>query len=142
MAFINEYISEEDRKKYNIDAINERFIVGGTNPRQWTIEKEKNTYLMCVARGREEFFSESTWIFFWEGNLIELEIKLVSSDSKVNGPGYSHKEIKSIKIPESLKGKEEELLRNLKEAFLAYKDGGILSSCTSYSIDLTVAQGE
>ena len=33
MAFMNEYISKEDNKKYKIDEINKKFIVGGTRSR-------------------------------------------------------------------------------------------------------------
>ncbi|WP_200958258.1 hypothetical protein [Massilia sp. Root335] len=60
MAFINEFIPEADIKKYGIEEINKKYIVGGTKSGQWTIDRDRDIYLRCVARGREEYRSEST----------------------------------------------------------------------------------
>lgn len=138
MTFINEYIPEADIKKYGLENIDKRFIVGGTNARDWTIDRERDIYLRNVANGREEFRNQSTWTLYWKGELIPVELHLLGGGGKRGEPGWSHWKLQQIHIPPHLKNKYDEILVDLKEALTAYKDGGTYSANTTYSITLDV----
>jgi hypothetical protein len=138
MAFVNEYISEEDVAKYGLEDIDKNFIVGGTNSRSWTIDRERNIYLRNVMRGREEHKSLSGWTFFWHGQWIYLEMEVVDAGGKPGGAGWVHRRLCTIELPDQLKGQRAEILAALKEALIAYKDFGIYSVCTDYSVTLDI----
>ena len=93
MAFVNEYIPEADIKKFDINEINKQYIVGGTNARDWTVDRDRNMYLRCVARGREEFRHQSTWTFYWHGELLKVDIDTLEAGGKRGGASWSHKKI-------------------------------------------------
>lgn len=138
MAFVNEYISAEDSKKYDIDGINKRFIVGGTNARDWTIDHERGIYLRMVAWGREEFSHQSTWTFYWHGELLVLELENISTTGSTGGTRSGHKRLRSIEIPQHLEPKRAEIIADLKEALTAYKDGGVFATATTYALTFDV----
>lgn len=138
MAFANEHISQEDVTKYGLEAIDENFIAGGTNSRIWTIDRELNIYLRNVTRGREEYKSQSGWTFFWRDHLIYLELEIIDAGGKPGGPCWSHKRLRRIEFPEQLKGRRDEILIDLKNALIAYKDFGIYSVSTEYALTLDV----
>ncbi len=138
MAFINEYIPEADVKKYGIEEIDKRFIVGGTRARDWTIDREREIYLRNVANGREEIRYQSTWTLYWKGELITLVLHLLGGAGKRGEPGWSHWKLHHIYIPSYLEDCRDEILADLKDALTAYKDGGVFSSNTTYSVTLDV----
>jgi hypothetical protein len=136
MAFVNEYIPADDIEKYSIETIDKKFIVGGTTARDWTIDRERSMYLRNVARGREEFFHESTWTFFWHGELLVVELEIVGGGGKRGEPGWSHWRVRELELPKHLENRRDEILADLKEALTAYKDGGVFSANTTYSVTL------
>ena len=136
MAFVNECISKEDYEKYGLNEVNKRFVVGGTKARDWTVDHERNIYLRNVANGREEFRHISTWTLYWNGNLIPLELHMVDSGGEYKGACWSHKKIQHLWLPDHLKGKRDEVIEILREALLAYKDGGVYAKATSYDLIL------
>lgn len=138
MAFINEYISESDKEKYALEEINQRFIIGGTHARSWTVDHERNMYLRCVAMGREEFSHQSTWTFYWGQQLIIVELDNICTIGDMGGPCHGHKRVRSIEIPACYQARRNEILVDLKEAFVAYKDGGVFASATEYTLTLDV----
>lgn len=138
MTFVNEEISEEDVKKHDLEAVDKRFIVGGTRSRMWTIDRQRNIYLRNVTRGREEYRTESGWIFSWHGHPIYLELKLLSAGGKPGSAGWSRKKLIYIELPEQLQGRRDEILADLKDALVVYKDFGIFSVCTDYTVTLEI----
>ena len=138
MAFINEYIPEADVKKYGIEEINKKFIVGGTNSDQWTIDRDRDIYLRCVARGREEFRHQSTWTLYWKGTLLTVELDMISAGGERGGHGWSHYKLRFIGIPPSLEGKRDEIIADLREALAAYGGGGVYSTRTTSDTTLDV----
>ena len=83
MGFVNEVISKEDFEKYKLKEIDSRYITGCTNSRGWTIDRSRDIYLRKVARGREEFAKESTWVLYWLGELIEIKLELIDFRKKM-----------------------------------------------------------
>jgi hypothetical protein len=41
MAFVNEYVSEEEAKKYDLDGINRQFMKAPDIRYDWTIDRER-----------------------------------------------------------------------------------------------------
>ncbi|MBS0355280.1 MAG: hypothetical protein JSR83_15435 [Proteobacteria bacterium] len=138
MAFVNEYLSEDDCKKYEIHLIDERFVVGGTSSNSWTIDRDRNIYLRTVARGREEFSHLSTWTLYWHEDLIVLELENLSTSGPTGGVCHGHKRVRSIEIPPHLEDKRADILSDLKDALTAYKDGGVYARATEYTLTLDV----
>jgi hypothetical protein len=138
MAFINEFIPEEDVEKYGIEEVNKKYIVGGTNSGQWTIDRERNIYLRCVARGREEFRNESTWTLYWKGELISIELHLLDAGGSRGKSGWAHWKVHGIYIPPHLEGRRNDILADLKNALTAYKGGGVYARTMDYSVTLDV----
>jgi hypothetical protein len=146
MPFINEFIPAEDVEKYCLKAIDQKFIVGGTNSRQWTIDRERNIYLRNVARGggaEPEIRNQTKWSFFWCGELLTLRLDSITGGGGRGEPGWSHWKLVMVNgsygLPTHLKAKKDEFLVDLKEALTAYQGAGVYSTTyTSYSVVLEV----
>ena len=134
MGFVNEYIPEDDIEKYGIAELDNRFVVGGTTARDWTIDRERNMYLRQVARGREDTSHLSTWTFLWHDQLIVVYIELLATRGGRGEPCWSHQRIRKLEMPAQVD--RAEMLTDLREALLAYKDGGVYSASTAYSLTL------
>lgn len=141
MPFINEFISAEDAENYGLKAIDQTFIVGGTNARDWTIDRERNIYLRNVAHGGgtdPEVSNQMKWSFYWQGELLTLRLDLMDGGGARGEPGWSHWKLVMINgsqgLPEYLRTKRPQFIADLKEALIAYKDFGAYSSNTEYSI--------
>ena len=147
MAFVNEYISDEDFKKYGLAEIDKKFIVGGTNARDWTIDRERGIYLRNVAMGggnEPEIFNQTTWTFYWHDEPITLRLDLIGGRGGRGEPGWSHWKLVWVRgghgLPQHLKPYKAEFLHDLKEALLAYKDFGVFSVNTDYEITLDIGE--
>ncbi len=138
MAFINEYITESDLKKYDLEEIDKRFIVGGTHARAWTIDRDRDIYLRRVANGREEFRHQSSWSFYWKGTLLTVELDTIGAGGERGGHGWTHYKLRHLWIPPELDGKREEILADLREALTDYKGGGVYSSLSTCDTTLDV----
>ena len=91
MAFVNERISEDDRKKFGLDEVDKWLSNTGKVPnRDWTIDHEREIYLREVNRGREEYRYKSTWHFYWRGELMTVCLETLSAGGEPGGHGWSH----------------------------------------------------
>jgi hypothetical protein len=133
MPFINEYISAEDIKKYDIEALDKRFHKGHYKP-SWTVDHERDMYLRYMTKEHEEFSHHITYCFYWKGVVIEVLIELSEAGGARNGPQWSRKKLLRWNLPANLVAQETEIKADLKEAFIAYKDFGILSTSTTYTV--------
>lgn len=77
MSFVNEFIPAEDVDKYGLKEIDKHFIVGGTNARDWTIDRDRDIYLRNVANGREDWRNQTKWTFYWRGAELTLRLDLL-----------------------------------------------------------------
>jgi len=90
MAFVNEYISEEEKNQYRLDALWERYssdvkikILNTSGPAEWAIDIQRESWLIYFAKVkdkgfeyRRQFFTkEHIFIFYFEG--IEHEVRLM-----------------------------------------------------------------
>jgi hypothetical protein len=140
MAFINEYIPVADMEKYQIKQIDKNFLIGGTNSTTWTIDREQDIYLRNVARGREDSRHETTWTFYWKGDLLSMQLDMLEYEGKRGGPGKAHMKLIWIGLPAHLLDQKNKIIYDLKEALTARKDGGVFASCTTYELNLEIAE--
>ena len=138
MAFVNERIPEADAKKYGLEAIDHYLSGGGeTNSRAWTINRARDIYLRCVARGRDEESQLSTWIFYWKGALIWFRREALGVEKKPDGLRHARSRL-MLTLPEHLTSRREEICQDLRDAFRTYGGGGIFSNSTDYVHDLEI----
>lgn len=144
MPFVNEFIPAEDVEKYGLKEIDKHFVVGGTNSRQWTIDRARDIYLRNVSRGREEFRNQTEWTFYWHGEELTLRLDLLEGKGGRGEPGWSHWKLVWLNgshgLPAHLKASKEQVLQDLKDALTAYKDFGVYSSNTDYSVTLDISE--
>lgn len=144
MAFVNEMISEDDRKKYGLERVESGPGMRARAPqRDWTINHERQIYLRVIDRGREEYNYESTWHFYCCGELMTVCLEMVDAGGKRGGHGWSHYKLvdcykKGFFVPDHLLGRRDEIIANLRDALTAYADGGIYSATTSHETTLTI----
>ena len=139
MAFVNERIPEADVEKYGLEKIDDSlFGAGRTISRDWTIDRARDIYLREVAVGRDELSHISTWTFYWKGELIWFRREIIDFKGTLNTPCWAHLRLYDFKIPEAVQNHREEIFRDLHDAFLAYRDGGIFDTSTEFSMQLDI----
>ncbi|AWH32968.1 MULTISPECIES: hypothetical protein [Stenotrophomonas] len=143
MPFVNEYISPEDAARYHLAEIDASFRSGGIS-RQWTIDREQDIYLRILSRGLEaETKHESVWSFYWKGTLLTLRLDLLNGNGKPGEPGWSHWLLVRLNgtngLPPTLGPYKQSIKESLRQALVAYKDAGVLSGNTDYTITLDVS---
>lgn len=145
MPFVNEFIPAEDVETYGLKEIDKHFVVGGTNSRQWTIDRARDIYLRNVSRGREDWRNQTEWTFHWRGTELTLRLDLLEGKGGRGEPGWSHWKLVwlngSYGLPLHLKASKSQVLDDLEEALTAYQGAGIYSAdYTSYSVTLDIAE--
>lgn len=136
MGFVNEFISEDDYKRTGIKDIAKRF--GGPIDRSWTIDRERNMYLHCVNRGREDYSADSTWVFYWHDDLVVVWLTSISREKKASGVVSGHKKLRRIEIPRHLENQRAEILADLKEALAVDGSDGLYSQAAPYELILDI----
>lgn len=138
MTFVNEKITKEDVEGYGLASVSNQFVVGRVPPTTWTIDRERNMYLRVVSRGREEFYYQSTWTFFWKGDLIVFNLDFLSSSGEVDEDQVGHKRLYNFRMPDKVKFVKDEMLADLRSALETYKDGGVYATAKSYELKLDI----
>ena len=138
MTFINEYVSDEDVKKYKLQEMWDRYhpfnkdVTGFRYT--WTIDQEKEVFFIPVLSGREEYSNRKECIFYWQG--IELEVTLteqvLSSGNKL-GVRWC---LVSIRKPDGKKISDQEILSTLRDALRVYGYRGIWRQVDGYQVEL------
>ena len=142
MAFVAEYISKEDLKKYNvIDTVNKirtkfrKPLLSDQDIRwlNWVVDKQKQTYLIFISSPqlpdpRDGYTGEDIWLLHYKDTNIELDIRRIYDETtsryftenpfKVKYKFQSvNSDIGDISI--------DELYKILNEALSEYGGGGI-----------------
>lgn len=148
MPFVNEYISAADMLTYRIREIDQGVnIHRRTNSDSWTIYRDRSMYLRRVGKPGWEEGGGFDWTFFWHEWLIWVEIDLISCFGNRGGPGGSEKLITKLclmggdsnKLPPVLALQRKQIIEDIYQALLAYKDGGVNASQTTYELKLKVS---
>lgn len=131
MTFINEYISAENIKKYDIETLDERFHKGHYKP-SWTVDHEREMYLRYMTQEHEEFSNPLTYCFYGKGVVIEVVVVMNGGGIR-NGEQWKHYKLLRWDLPANLIPQEAEIKTDLKEAFVVYKDFGVRSNSTVFT---------
>lgn len=135
MAFVNEFVSEEDAKKYGLEEIDQRYRRSSFRP-VWTVDRERDIYLREVESGREEFANQYGYTFFWKGGLMFVRLTRRGGGAR-GGDGWSEWTLLGIAMPDELQANRAEIIADLKSALTAYKDFGVYSTSTTYTVTFT-----
>lgn len=149
MPFVSEFISSDDVEKYGLRKIDEDYVVGGTNARDWVIDRGRDSYLRNVAHGggaEPDIRNRTTWSFQWRGFLLTLRIDLLESGGERRGAGWSRWSLIWVNggegLPAELKPFQGEFLSDLTEALTAHKGfGGAYSKHTEYTAEVALSEG-
>ncbi len=138
MAFINEKISYADVQEYQLSLVDQRFVVGGTGARHWTVDVALNARLRCVANGREEDSHNSVWTLNLAGGLVVARLERISSYAKAGQSGWKHLKLLELEVEEGIELENDKIVQILINGLTAYKDGGIYSLCSDFKVTLEV----
>ncbi|KJV05288.1 hypothetical protein [Methylocucumis oryzae] len=79
------------------------------------------------------------WHFFWQGHLIEFNLETLEKIGHGRGgEKWVHEKITNFQLPECLTDKRDEILADIKEALLCYKDGGVYATASAYHLTLDI----
>ena len=133
MAFVNEYASDEDIKKYKLNEIWDRYHIHakgkyyrGKRP-YFTIDRERDIFLMTVSGEKVND------VFRYKFLLLVQGFDVVACVNKVKGGSSSTKDrpyviiwdLSKIDKPDQLDVSEEDLVEILKKAITVYGRDGI-----------------
>lgn len=145
MTFVNEYIPDDDYKKFDIDGLNSRpRKKSGTTPASsWTIDRDRKIWLRKYYAEMDHtdpsggFTGVSAWDFYWKGALMLVEIISVEEGGGYGKPRWARSKLKSINLPESLEANRLEVIKDLEAALCAYKGSGVFANQNEeYSFEL------
>jgi hypothetical protein len=140
MTFINEYVSDEDIRKYRLDDLWDR-----THPRQpwrgthrhsWTIDRNRNTYLMLIRSGREmKSANRFEFLLWWDGNEIYLDLEREGNANFRTGEGSGKWHLRNPHQLASIDAaKSNEIAAALKAALLQYGFSGVEHQLKNYVV--------
>jgi hypothetical protein len=136
MGFTNEFISEEDNKKYGISEINKKTNKANIGC-DWTIDRERNIYLRWMTYDRE-MSGRNDFTFYWKGTLFNIALKR-DGDGVRGGKGWTTWSIwkffgkNYLQLPVELESHREEIIADLKAALIIFKDFGMRSSIADHT---------
>lgn len=129
MPFINEYVSEENVKEYQLDELWLKYTWKKEVPsyiqHHWTFDSEKNVFLKVANIGREEHSNRITFSLYIKGDLYDVILDKTGSLSFSTQPYIVTWDLVQI-TPSALIDKYEDLYTILKSALTVYGVSGVL----------------
>jgi len=131
MAFVNEFASNENIKKYKLDELHRKW--GGrfspSDRFEWIFDAEREYFYIVVASGREEESNQKTGFLFMNGVLWETRVRVEPTGSK----SFDERPYRKVWGLIYLKGSPEATPEHqtatdaLKEALVAYRVSGVVT---------------
>lgn len=119
MTFVNELISDEDKKNIDWTKFKAWPFSEPHRPWKWTIDKNRDVFLVALeGRGRESERPE-TYALYWKGVVIRIEAERDGKGAFSTGIDM-YWNVLNIEIPMSLKRQNQEILTTLKESLDAH----------------------
>ena len=128
MGFVNEYVSDEDIKKYDLNGIWDKYhplwkgdYYLGERP-SWTIDRDQNVFLMPLKIGGRGTGNRVKFLLWCDGAFVVISVDLSrDSSSELDAVPFKRVwELVSINPSSSIKFSAKEILRIFKEALVAY----------------------
>ena len=149
MAFVNEFVSEEDDEKYGLAAIDKHYFMGhAPGYITWTRDRERDIYLRYAGSNDPEVApDQNIFSLFWKGTLIEVGLDFVRNEKTVPGSKTQVWALRGMDVPsweksqevraatrKLLQEHEVEIIADLKEAMIVYQDAGIHSLSFDFNV--------
>lgn len=144
MAFMNEYISPKDMDFFDIRNLWRVFHPSATDesldsiagPYSWTVDKEKNIFLIPVRQGRYEESNQKLFALWWQGSLLSVTLEQIDGNLDYpNKTGFVIWGLVNIWRPSDVSISDEDIIKELKSALIVYQLGGVSLPMTDYSVD-------
>jgi hypothetical protein len=135
MTFVIEKVSEQDIEKFGLREINERFWKGNGDY-HWVIDRERDVYLRYLCHGDRDTPYRNDFSFYWKGTLLTIRLEKRGEGVR-GGKGSTTWSWGGWQLPESLASHREEIIANIKEALIAYKDNGMYSTIADHTACFT-----
>ena len=140
MAFINEYVLQDDIEKYDLIVLNQEYFRRDYMDYKyymgidWCVDKEREIWLMYMLMThledhRDGFTGESFFVLHYQGRTIEVVLTRISEESSTklaDNPFRVVWQLLCIKEEDMLGLCYEEVLGVLEEALKVYGWGGII----------------
>jgi hypothetical protein len=132
MAFVNEYVSEENVKKYDLNGL-WRKVTYGELPEgfehTWTWDSERDSFYIPMSTGREEYSNQTTGILYYKGIawVVRVCVEAGGSRNFSENPFNAIWGLIFIKHPDGEEAPIEALIPVLKDALAAYKTSGVMT---------------
>lgn len=131
MAFVNEYIPEADYEKYDLRRVCEEHNEpnrGHMFSRSWTIDRDRNAFLIKVWVHRDSEYSG--YAFYWMGEWMFFEMRLTGVDeNRPDGSCWVSYLIKNFAISQPFQEERDQIVANLTQALSVYCGAGVFSTC-------------
>ena len=153
MAFVNEFVSEEDIQRFGLDELMRHFnplSLGWSKGRPeafrhtWTIDRERGLWLMEAKwieetgpTGRNEPTTKRIFILDWQGERIRFLLDRTRSPKFSDSPFYVKWSLLEMHMPATLDVPRQTIISLLKEALVAYGDWGARSQVTNTLVTLS-----
>ncbi len=147
MAFINEYISKEDIKKYDIFGIMNKFDEIKKEDEKylrlkWVLDREREIWFCYAGRVIDQDLDfgqgtgEEIWYLNYKGTNLEVRLQRGRNSSSIRERPYIKHWIFLSITPESLNDVSNKELRDIiKEALDVYGTNGIASQVEKQNIE-------
>ncbi|MEW8030128.1 MAG: hypothetical protein AB2806_20630 [Candidatus Thiodiazotropha sp.] len=128
MAFVNEFASDEDIEKYDLNGIWDQYhplrkgrYYCGQAP-MYTIDRERNIFFMVLGGGGEEHTNRLEVLLWINAKHVVVEIDLaIGSSPNINDVPFKQIwELVAVHPENSLNKSKEELVEILKEALIVH----------------------
>ncbi len=127
MAFVNEYIPEADYEKYDLRRVcgeHNEINRGHMYSDQWTIDRERDAFLIKVWTHREAEFVG--FAFYWKGEWMFFEMRLTGNGiNQADDCDWTSYLVKGFAVPTSLTAEKEEVIAAFKDALAVYRGVGV-----------------
>ena len=119
MAFVNELINEEDKKKIDWAKFKAWSFSIGETPVRWTIDHDKNIFLVFLGGPGRERERPEVYALCIQAEVVRIEAEIVTKGSSSNGSDVLWRILK-IEIPLALNEKRSEILLIIEAAIHAH----------------------
>lgn len=143
MPFVNELIPEHEFVAHRFEELDESYIAGAIHSSQWVIDRETDTYLRPLTRGREDRAAFADWVLGMGGKRYIVQLELLAFHGGRGQPctgRYALRRVNGLPPSEIASADLETIRSTLKRALDVFGDGGIYASCTSFDAEIVTTQ--
>jgi hypothetical protein len=127
MAFVNEFVPEEQKDKFDPEVFNLGLARPPSRPYRWVIDRERDIFLIHV-RGSgsgggqgDGYIPPHHYSLSYEGLIVKFEAE-VRSHEKTKNCLVRNWVVKNLTLPPELKDKKNQVIELLKEAIAVHGD--------------------